>query len=245
MVYRTSKETQERKDAKRQHILDTAAAVFAARGYHHTAVKDIVEAAGVSVGSFYFYFKGKEELFGELYVSVVDTFRETGNRVLELQRYGLAQNMTRVITANLWMYQHNRELAKLMLIEAVGLNPDFEKKRSESLKESFRNMEKWFEIFKEKHPVHIPDVRVAALAFEGSFTYVITDWLEREAAGPLTDSAYGLTVYNLQALRIPFEDEQIRVYIGEVLQELDAGALAEKGREKEQEKPTEDEEEGA
>jgi len=36
--------------------------VFAARGYHNTRVDDLVEAAGVSHGAFYRYFRNKDEL---------------------------------------------------------------------------------------------------------------------------------------------------------------------------------------
>ncbi|MGO4546358.1 TetR/AcrR family transcriptional regulator [Paenibacillus sp. 2TAB23] len=219
-MYKTSKETQDRKDAKRQYILDTAAKVFANRGYHNTTVKDIVEEASISVGSFYFYFKGKEELFAELYLTIVKAFQDTSQKVLDIENNNLVKNFTRVITANLWMYQSKRELARIMLIEAVGLNPEFEKKRSESIKESCKTMEEWFKRFKVHNPVNIPDERIAALAFESSFYYLVLDWLEGEEVAKLTDSSYGLAVYNLQALKVPFEDEEIKLYVKEVMDEL-------------------------
>ncbi|NQX59995.1 TetR/AcrR family transcriptional regulator [Paenibacillus qinlingensis] len=219
-MYKTSKETQDRKDAKRQLILDTAAKVFANRGYHNTTVKDIVEEASISVGSFYFYFKGKEELFAELYLNIVKAFQDTAQKVLDIENYNLAKNFTRVISANLWMYQSNRELARIMLVEAVGLNPEFEKKRSDSVRESCRTMEEWFKRFKVHNPVNIPDERIAALAFESSFYYLILDWLEGDEAVELTDSSYGLSIYNLQALKVTFEDEDIKMYVKEVLDEL-------------------------
>jgi AcrR family transcriptional regulator len=43
-------------------LLDAARTVFVTRGYHGTRVDDIVEAAGVSHGAFYRYFKNKDEL---------------------------------------------------------------------------------------------------------------------------------------------------------------------------------------
>ena len=219
-MYRTSKGTQERKDAKWQFILDTSAKVFASKGYHNTGVKDIVEDAGISVGSFYFYFKGKEELFTELYLNTVKDFQDNAEKVLDIKNYTLAKNFVRVITANLWMYENKRELARIMLIEAVGLNPEFEKKRSDSIKESCRTMEEWFKRFKVHNPVNIPDERIAALVFEGSFYYLIIDWLQSGQDVRLTDSAYALSIYNLQALRVPFESEDIESYIKEVLNEL-------------------------
>jgi AcrR family transcriptional regulator len=46
----------------REALLEVARDVFVSRGYHGTRVDDIVEAAGVSHGAFYRYFKNKDEL---------------------------------------------------------------------------------------------------------------------------------------------------------------------------------------
>ncbi len=46
----------------RQAILEAAADLVHRRGFHHTGLSDILEQAGVPRGSFYFYFKSKEEL---------------------------------------------------------------------------------------------------------------------------------------------------------------------------------------
>lgn len=219
-MYKTSKETQIRKDAKRQLIMDTAARVFAKQGYHNTSVKDIVEEAQISVGSFYFYFKGKEELFAELYTDITKEFDEKTLMVLDTKNFSLAKNFTRAITVNLWMYQKNRELTRIMLVEASGLNPEFNKRRWESIKNSCESMEEWFGQFKRKNSVNIPDERVAALAFNSTFYYLVIDWFNNDSGTDLTDSAFALSVFNLQALRVSFENEEIKQYVEELLEEL-------------------------
>ncbi len=52
-----------RGEATRQRLLEAGASVLPARGYHDTRVDDIVEAAGVSHGTFYRYFGNKDEFF--------------------------------------------------------------------------------------------------------------------------------------------------------------------------------------
>jgi AcrR family transcriptional regulator len=59
---RLTAQGQERKD----QLLDHAAVLFAERGYAETRVLDIVKAAGVAKGLFYWYFENKEALFREL-----------------------------------------------------------------------------------------------------------------------------------------------------------------------------------
>jgi AcrR family transcriptional regulator len=55
---------------RKQQLLDHAAALFAERGYAETRVIDIVRAAGVAKGLFYWYFDNKESLFEELAASI-------------------------------------------------------------------------------------------------------------------------------------------------------------------------------
>ncbi len=53
-------------DERQQQILNAAAAVIIRLGYDKTTMNDIADEAGVSRGTVYLYFKGKEELFEAL-----------------------------------------------------------------------------------------------------------------------------------------------------------------------------------
>ncbi|HET6351296.1 MAG TPA: TetR/AcrR family transcriptional regulator [Coriobacteriia bacterium] len=59
------------KAAKRAELAAAAAAVFAERGVANTAVSDIVKAAGVAQGTFYLYFKTKEDVIGAVVEQMV------------------------------------------------------------------------------------------------------------------------------------------------------------------------------
>jgi TetR/AcrR family transcriptional repressor of uid operon len=61
------KMAEEARAARRDHIIAAAAECFARAGYHATTMADISEAAGVSKGTPYVYFPGKEALFIALY----------------------------------------------------------------------------------------------------------------------------------------------------------------------------------
>ncbi len=54
----------------RQRILEAGAQLVHRQGFNHTGIQEILRAAGVPTGSFYFYFKSKEE-FG---LALIDHF---------------------------------------------------------------------------------------------------------------------------------------------------------------------------
>ncbi|HBT17621.1 MAG TPA: TetR/AcrR family transcriptional regulator, partial [Firmicutes bacterium] len=49
-------------DERRNEILDTAEELFNMKGYDKCTVNDILKAVGIARGTFYYYFKSKEEV---------------------------------------------------------------------------------------------------------------------------------------------------------------------------------------
>ena len=58
----------------RERILLAAASLFANKGYAGTSVREIVQTAGVTKPTLYYYFKNKEELYVRLMDLAVETF---------------------------------------------------------------------------------------------------------------------------------------------------------------------------
>ena len=58
--------------ARRAEIVSAAVAAFTEQGIAHTAVSDIVKAAGVAQGTFYLYFKSKDDVV----VAAAERFRD-------------------------------------------------------------------------------------------------------------------------------------------------------------------------
>ncbi|MBW1898902.1 MAG: TetR/AcrR family transcriptional regulator, partial [Deltaproteobacteria bacterium] len=58
------------KENIKQKILAAGASIIHRKGYNHTGIQEILQTVGVPKGSFYFYFKNKED-FG---LQVIDYF---------------------------------------------------------------------------------------------------------------------------------------------------------------------------
>lgn len=72
-----SKFKQSRSINTKRKIIQAAGQYFCCNGYYGSSVKGLANAAGVSVGSFYFYFKDKDELLIEVYRQQSEKFIKT------------------------------------------------------------------------------------------------------------------------------------------------------------------------
>ena len=63
MAQQASTRWRRRKEARPDEILAAALESFAARGFAATRLEDVATRAGISKGTLYLYFKGKEDLF--------------------------------------------------------------------------------------------------------------------------------------------------------------------------------------
>ena len=50
-------------EERRKELIDTAARLFAERGYESVSVRDILAEIGGAPGMFYYYFKSKQEIY--------------------------------------------------------------------------------------------------------------------------------------------------------------------------------------
>lgn len=75
------KARQVRNDLYRQHILEAAEQIFAERGFDSAKLQEISALAGVSMGTIYAVFPGKEELFRAI-------LAERGRELLQVARDG-------------------------------------------------------------------------------------------------------------------------------------------------------------
>jgi AcrR family transcriptional regulator len=75
----------------RSAILRAAQKLFSTKGFFDTTIADIVEKAGVSRGTFYLYFKDREQIFATLLSQAVDEMfslsasRPTGSRQTRIE----------------------------------------------------------------------------------------------------------------------------------------------------------------
>lgn len=122
------RERVDRREDRRQRLEKAALELFAARGYHATAVEDVVQQARTSKSAFYQLFSSKEDCLGQLLarhggalVQSVTVATAEGAGPRDRVRLGIATFVTACAG--------HAPLARLLLVESVGVSETIERVR--------------------------------------------------------------------------------------------------------------------
>jgi AcrR family transcriptional regulator len=117
------------KPERRKQLLLHARDVFARRGYHAAKIDEIVSAAGVARGTFYLYFADKRAIFEEI---VDRTITRLGMTILRVDPHDAARSVADQVRENLRrivaMLLEDRATTKILLSDAIGVDPAFDRK---------------------------------------------------------------------------------------------------------------------
>ena len=107
----------ERKEAKRERILDAAVLEIARRGYYGTTVSAIARRAGVADGTIYLYFKNKEDVLVSIFERAMQQFNDQARRIMEEGGAGAEDKLRRIVALHLSLLGEDRDLAVIFQVE--------------------------------------------------------------------------------------------------------------------------------
>ncbi|GAA3681253.1 TetR/AcrR family transcriptional regulator [Nonomuraea antimicrobica] len=142
---------------RRAEILDAAARLFAARGFHGVSIEDIGGAVGVSGPALYRHFNGKDALLSEMLLDVSSRLRESAGAVVtsasgpdETLDALLHVQITFAIEQPALITVHDRELGNV---------PEPQRRQIRRLQRLY--VEEWVTVLAELHP-ECPAARLRA-----------------------------------------------------------------------------------
>jgi AcrR family transcriptional regulator len=119
-----------RVEKRRARIADSALSLFALRGYNVTSVDEIVARAKVSKSAFYEFFESKEHCFRDLLT------QEGGSLIHDVLAEAASghdhhERLRRGITTFVLACYERSSVARLLIVESVGLSAGVDKVRSD------------------------------------------------------------------------------------------------------------------
>ena len=111
------------KEARKQDILDAAARLFSARGFHEVTVDQVAEEVGLSKGTLYLYFENKDDLFHTIVVQKTQSLLRGLKEAAECTR-PFAESLHDVVRAHCLFYQENVAYFRIMHSEMTRMSAE-------------------------------------------------------------------------------------------------------------------------
>jgi AcrR family transcriptional regulator len=143
MSARNKKRLELIKKEKRDLYLLMAGKIFQQKGFHGTAVKDITDAAGTSVGNFYQYFENKEQVFEAL----INEFHKVQiEKLRELNQHEIPPIpiIKKVFKELLKLFKEWEGVTIIYIEEMGGISKEYQEFRSNIQDQYYAELEKTF-----------------------------------------------------------------------------------------------------
>ena len=204
MVYRTTPKMARRKEAHRTKLLETAVQLFAKHGYHTTTVPMIVKASGSSTGSFYFYFRNKEDVFAAALERLGERIAEALNAAIIVAGENPLQQMRAAVERLVLFMAENPDDARILIVESSGLGARLERIRRRIVDSHARSVEKALVQLRSALPLLNPTL--AARCWVGSVYESVHHWLEEPIMRrhPSRMVASAVAEFNLRGIGAPY-----------------------------------------
>ena len=167
----------------RERILEAAVNVFSRKGYHDARVDELVAESRTSKGAIYFHFPSKEQIFlalvdefaALLEQKLIDSISSEGDGV---------HGVDAALRVGLETFARYRSLAKIFLVQAVGLGAAFEEKRLQILNRFAGVIRSYLDQAVTDGDIPPIDTQVAAFAWIGAINEVVIRWVHSGEPSP-------------------------------------------------------------
>lgn len=104
--------------------MEASIALFEQNGFSETSIQDIVDALGVTKGTFYYYFKSKEELLMDIHLGYIEGLLEKQKKIIDDPAKSIKEKVLDIV----YMLIHNIEKqgrqARIFFREMKHLNEE-------------------------------------------------------------------------------------------------------------------------
>jgi TetR/AcrR family transcriptional regulator, fatty acid metabolism regulator protein len=203
MVYRETPRVLERKQARRRKLLHAAIRLFGRKGYHATTVPMIVRASGISTGTFYLYFRDKEDIFAAALEELGERISAAINQAMAAASPDVLSHMQVAVKALVRFLADHPQEARILIVESSGLGKRLDAVRRRIIASHSRGVGQALGAIAHRLPPL--ETAVVARCWVGAVYEAVFCWLEQPAAErlPAERLANAIADFNLRGIGAP------------------------------------------
>jgi AcrR family transcriptional regulator len=101
-------------DVRKSELIEAAETLFREEGYRQTSVSQIVKKVGVAQGTFYYYFKSKDDILDAVVDHYIDSYCQALEWLLAREDMDSCQKIEMVANTALAMHKYDPRLAEFL-----------------------------------------------------------------------------------------------------------------------------------
>lgn len=101
----------------RDKIRNVSIQLFDEKGYSETSIQDIVEALGVTKGTFYYYYKSKQELLTQIHLTYIENLLDEQEKILQDEKKTYKEKLYNNILLVIKSIRPERQSARIFMRE--------------------------------------------------------------------------------------------------------------------------------
>lgn len=190
------------KPSKKTLLQKAALQTFIKSGYHQTRIEDISQRAKIGKGTFYLYFKNKEDVVHSLLDDFIEKFNELHRWVS--QSLQTSSDINEIYSEEgqviLRLLEENRDLGFFLLREGKSISESMNKRITDFFTLQEKQAEQSYKLVQNLGLLRNIDPKYAALCVVGGILHIYNQWLEGKIKEPPAIMLQKTLGFYLQAL---------------------------------------------
>ena len=170
----------QRAEERKARLLEAALELFARQGYSRTTIEALCTEAKVTARHFYQLFESREAILLALYNNIIEDLRAGVLLAMSAPNLSLEQQIPLGVSAMVHHYLEDRRLARVGVLEVVGVSPQMEARRRESIHDMADLIEAYLDNLVTRDELPKRNYHLVCIALVGGINELLAEWLTLE-----------------------------------------------------------------
>ncbi|BET26727.1 TetR family transcriptional regulator [Limnobacter thiooxidans] len=165
---------------RKARLLEAALELFSRQGYARTTIEALCGEAKVTARHFYQLFDSREALLRALYDNIIADLRAGVLQAMSAPKLSLSQQIPLGVSAMVNHYLADSRLARVGVLEVVGVSPQMEIRRREAVHDMAGLIEAYLGSLVAQGDLPKRNYHLVSVALVGGINELLAEWLTLE-----------------------------------------------------------------